>query len=58
MADVKPTDAQRGSEGSKKPYQRPQIVYREPLEAMAAICVPSPPAKADVASCSSGPIAS
>jgi hypothetical protein len=30
----------------KKPYERPQIIYRAPLEAMAAVCTPTPPGKA------------
>ncbi len=51
------SDAGEGR-GVKKPYQRPQIVYREPLEAMAAICVPSPPAKGDPGACNQGPISS
>ena len=42
----------------KKPYHRPQILYREPLEAMAALCVPRPPAKANPGQCPAGPIAS
>jgi hypothetical protein len=43
---------------SKKPYRRPEILYREKLEAMAALCVPSPPAKNNPGMCPSGPIAS
>ena len=44
---------------SKKPYRRPEILYREKLEAMAAICVPSPPSKAiPVGMCSLGPLSS
>ncbi len=35
----------------KKAYRRPEILYREPLEAMAALCTPSPPAKATVGTC-------
>ena len=35
----------------KKKYQRPEILYREPLEAMAALCQPRPPAKANVGAC-------
>ncbi len=29
----------------KKVYERPQILYRAPLEAMAAVCTPAPPGK-------------
>ena len=35
----------------KKAYRRPEILYREPLEAMAALCTPSPPAKGTQGSC-------
>jgi len=28
----------RSTNGSRKPYQRPRILFREPLEAMAAVC--------------------
>jgi hypothetical protein len=42
----------------RKPYRRPEILYREPLEAMAALCTPSPPAKANVGMCQQGPISS
>jgi hypothetical protein len=31
---------------ARKAYERPQIIYRAPLEAMAAICTPAPPGKA------------
>ena len=43
---------------SKKPYRRPEILYRENLEVMAAVCVPSPPAKANPGFCPQGPISS
>lgn len=46
-------DAEKGV--PKKPYQRPEILYREPLEAMAALCTPAPPAKVNVGLCPSGP---
>ncbi len=42
-------------EGVKKPYRKPEILYREPLEAMAALCTPAPPAKVNVGACPSGP---
>jgi hypothetical protein len=45
-------------ERKKKPYRRPEILYRETLEVMAALCVPSPPAKRNPGQCPSGPIAS
>ncbi len=43
---------------SKRAYERPRIVSRELLEAVAAICAPSPPAKGNPGSCPQGPIAS
>jgi len=39
-------------------YERPRILYREPLETIAALCVPSPPAKGSPGSCPRGPISS
>jgi hypothetical protein len=43
---------------AKRRYERPRILHREPLEAMAAVCAPHPPAKGNVAFCSQGPISS
>jgi hypothetical protein len=43
---------------SRRPYQAPRILFREPLEAMAAICTPHPPAKANKGLCPMGPISS
>ncbi len=40
----------------RKPYSPPRILSREPLEAMAAICRPTPPAKANAGACPRGPI--
>ena len=42
----------------RRPYQAPRILFREPLEAMAAICSPHPPAKQDKGHCPMGPISS
>ena len=39
-------------------WERPRILYREPLEAMAAVCAPSPPAKSNPGLCPEGPISS
>jgi len=41
-----------------KPYERPRILSREPLEAVAAVCAPAPPAKSNPGLCPSGPISS
>jgi hypothetical protein len=59
MDPVKPGADDEGEEVvRKKPYRRPEILYREPLEAMAALCTPAPPAKANVGMCPQGPIQS
>jgi hypothetical protein len=42
----------------RRPYQPPRILFREPLEAMASICSPHPPAKANKGLCPMGPISS
>ena len=42
----------------KKPYERPEVVYRAPLEAMAAVCAPAPPSKSNPGFCPTGPISS
>jgi len=44
--------------GKKKPYDPPRILSREPLEAMAAVCAPTPPAKSNPFVCPQGPISS
>lgn len=42
----------------KKAYEKPQVIYRAPLEAMAAVCAPAPPAKSNPGLCPQGPISS
>jgi hypothetical protein len=42
----------------RKPYSPPRILSREPLEAMAAICRPAPPSKANAGACPFGPSSS
>jgi hypothetical protein len=42
----------------KRPYERPQILHREPLEVMASVCAPHPPAKGNPGVCPQGPISS
>ena len=52
-------DKAPGGLGSgRRSYEPPRILYREPLEAMAAVCAPSPPAKGNPGFCSQGPISS
>jgi hypothetical protein len=59
---VKKTDGERPPEPEaappRRPYQRPCILYRQPLEAMAAVCAPAPPAKTNPGFCPQGPISS
>jgi len=50
---VRQTDANEEGLVSKKSYEKPAVVHTEKLEARAINC-----AKADDASCSSGPIQS
>jgi hypothetical protein len=45
-------------DATRRPWARPRILYREPLEAMAAVCAPSPPAKSNPGFCPQGPISS
>ncbi len=33
------------AEAQKKPYEKPDIMHRAPLESMAAVCLPHPPGK-------------
>jgi hypothetical protein len=57
MKNEEPSEKPKAA-SQKKAYRRPEILYREKLEAMAALCVPSPPAKTNPGQCPSGPIAS
>jgi hypothetical protein len=42
----------------RRPYERPRILSREPLEAVAAVCSPPGVAKSNPGLCPSGPISS
>ncbi len=42
----------------KRSYDAPRILSREPLEAVAAVCSPAPPSKANPGACPIGPISS
>lgn len=42
----------------RRPYRAPRILSREPLESVAAVCAPAPPAKSNPGLCPSGPISS
>jgi hypothetical protein len=50
--------ARPGAAAPRRAYQPPRILFSEPLEAMASICSPAPPAKANRAACPMGPISS
>ncbi|HEV8630247.1 MAG TPA: hypothetical protein VGV61_08015 [Thermoanaerobaculia bacterium] len=52
-----PTAAQPGTP-SRRAYEAPRILSRQPLEHVAAVCAPSPPAKGNPGLCPSGPISS
>jgi len=58
VAAAAPPAPQLPEEPGRRPYQPPQILFREPLEAMAAICTPHPPAKSNKGLCPMGPISS
>lgn len=61
MGSKEPREEEKTSEDgiqAKKKYQTPKILSREPLEAMAALCRPTPPGKATVGACPRGPISS
>jgi len=47
-----------GTGTGRRAYERPRILSREPLEAVAAVCAPVPPAKGNPGMCPTGPISS
>ena len=51
-------EKENGRSRNGKRYERPRILSREPLEAVAAVCAPSPPAKGNPGLCPTGPISS
>jgi hypothetical protein len=58
MEDFRSAPDEPHRSGDRRPYERPRILFREPLEAMAAVCAPAPPAKGNPGTCPSGPISS
>lgn len=48
------TKSQAGSQKKRvrKDYEKPRIIFREPLEVVAAACTPSPPGKNTAGVCS------
>lgn len=55
MADTRDTTKPAAD---KRPYEAPRVLSREPLEAVAAVCSPAPPSKANPGACPAGPISS
>ncbi|MEA2602880.1 MAG: hypothetical protein QOF89_3872 [Acidobacteriota bacterium] len=51
-------ESEAGSRPPGRPYERPRILSREPLEAVAAVCSPAGVAKSNPGLCPSGPISS
>ncbi len=51
-------DVATGRPGMKRRYERPRILSREPLEAVAAVCAPPGRAKSNPGLCPTGPISS
>ena len=49
-------DSNEEKRPQRKPYVPPRILSREPLEAMAALCTPRPPATGNVGLCPRGSI--
>jgi hypothetical protein len=47
-----------GEPAARRPYERPRILSREVLEAVAAVCAPAGVAKGNPGLCPSGPISS
>lgn len=58
MEELPPRQANDGEVKKRKPYAPPRILSREPLEVMAAVCAPRPPAKSNAGLCPRGPISS
>jgi hypothetical protein len=54
----KPILSETGPASRPRIYERPRILSREPLEAVAAVCAPAGVAKGNPGLCPSGPISS
>ena len=53
-----PKDSAGPASPTKPRYERPRITFQQPLEVMAVICTPSPPAKGNPGACPGGPSSS
>jgi hypothetical protein len=51
-------ESPRENGAGRRRYVPPGILYREPLEAMASVCAPAPPAKGNPGFCPQGPVSS
>ena len=63
MSNPKQTREETGTGESERltgraPYEAPRVTFREPLETLAAVCSPAPPAKGNPGICPQGPISS
>ena len=58
MSEAKSEVAMDRAPVEKPRWIAPRVLSREPLEAVAAVCAPSPPAKSNPGLCPSGPISS
>lgn len=62
MEQVPGSDHAEEAEAGRRPYRRPRILHRQPLEVMASVCAPGPPpagpAKGNPGLCPQGPISS
>jgi len=52
------TTGENEGTAARRPYERPRILSREILEAVAAVCSPAGVAKGNPGLCPSGPISS
>jgi hypothetical protein len=66
MEPIRGSEEERGATPAprdrRRPYRRPRILHRQPLEVMASVCAPGPPpagpAKGNPGVCPQGPISS
>lgn len=52
LTSVTTTDDNTQEKDARKPYEKPQVIYRAPLEAMAANCLPGGKLVQGVGGCS------
>lgn len=54
MPDRENQEIEKRETGKYLVYEPPRVLFREPLEGVAAACTPSPPGKADLVNCGQG----